>query len=280
MPDDPTSAFGDLDRPPLSPAGLRRSLLRPASGPTDLAWTSLEVVASTGSTNADLAAAAAAGTVAPGAVLVAEQQTAGRGRLARSWQSPPQAGLTLSVLLAPTRPVAVWGWLPLVAGIAVVDGIRAATDLETTVKWPNDVLAADGNKLGGLLAERVDAPGGQAQVVLGIGLNVSSRPDELPVPTATSLVLAGAQRSDRQTLAVCVLRALAQRLSAWQDGADLAADYRSACSTLGRQVQVQRPGRDQLIGTAVDVDGDGRLVVESGDGSRTAVAAGDVVHVR
>ena len=96
--------------------------------------------------------------------------------------------------------MASWGWLPLLTGLAVVDGIRAATDLETTLKWPNDVLALDGGKLGGILAERVDGPDRQPLVVVGIGLNVSSRPDELPVPTATSLVLAGAARSDRQTL--------------------------------------------------------------------------------
>ena len=265
---------------PCSPAGLRRSLLRPSTGPTDIAWTSVEVVTSTGSTNADLAAASVSGTARAGAVLLAEQQTDGRGRLARSWESPARSGLTLSVLLAPTRQVASWGWLPLVTGLAVVDGIRAATDLETTLKWPNDVLAADGLKLGGILAERVDASDGHAQVVVGIGLNVSSRPDELPVPTATSLVLAGAERNDRQTLAVCVLRALARRLTTWQDGVDPAADYRSACSTLGRQVRVERPARGPLLGTAVDLDGDGRLVVEGTDRSRTAVAAGDVVHLR
>ena len=268
--------FADLDRPPLSATGLRRSLLREGSS-----WTSVEVREATGSTNADLVAAAVAGTASPGAVLVVEEQTAGRGRLARPWVSPARAGLTFSVLLAPEAPVSRWGWLPLLAGLAVVDGVRTATDLEVRLKWPNDVLAADGRKLAGILAERVDVSG-VPMAVVGVGVNVTTRPDELPVPTATSLALAGAERTDRQTVLTAVLRALDARVSAWAAGPRLppAADYRAACSTLGAAVRVELPSKDPLEGAAVDVDDDGRLVVECADGSRTAVAAGDVTHLR
>ncbi len=210
---------------------------------------------------------------------MAEEQVAGRGRLARAWQSPPRAGLTFSVLVAPAVPVAQWGWLPLLAGLAAVDGIRAATDLETTLKWPNDVLAADGRKVAGILAERVDA-GGIPCAVVGIGINVSTRADELPVETATSLVLAGALQADRQTVLTAVLRSLAQRLVAWDDGGAFAEEYRVACSTLGQEVRVEMPARDPIFGSAADVDEQGRLVVLAPDGRRTAVAAGDVIHLR
>jgi len=266
--------FGDLDRPPLSVASLRRSLVRDGS-----AWTSVSVLERTGSTNADLVVAANAGTADAGAVLAVEQQTEGRGRLARSWVSPPRAGLTFSVLLAPSPGVAGWGWLPLLTGLAVVDGIRVATDVAATLKWPNDVLAPDGRKLAGILAERVDV-GGVPMAVVGVGINVTTRADELPVPTATSLALAGAEHCDRQTLRVCVLRALDVRFAAWSAGAVPDADYRAASSTLGSDVRVELPSRDPLVGRAVDIDADGRLVVEAPDGSRTPVAAGDVTHLR
>jgi BirA family transcriptional regulator, biotin operon repressor / biotin---[acetyl-CoA-carboxylase] ligase len=266
--------FGDLDRPPLSATALQRSLVRQGS-----VWTSVEVREQTGSTNADLVLAATSGTGRAGAVLVVEQQTEGRGRLARSWVSPARAGLTFSVLLAPTPPVVGWGWLPLLTGLAVVDGIRVATDVETTLKWPNDVLAADGRKLAGILAERVDV-GGLPMAVVGVGLNVSTRADELPVPAATSLALAGADHADRQTLLVCVLRSLDVRLAAWSAGALPVADYRAVSSTLGSDVRVELPSMDPLLGSAVDIAADGRLVVAAADGSRTSVAAGDVTHLR
>ena len=175
--------------------------------------------------------------------------------------------------------MAGWGWLPLLTGLAVLDGVRTASGLEATLKWPNDVLAPDGRKLAGVLAERVDV-GRTPMAVVGVGLNVTSRADELPVPTATSLALAGAERTDRQTLLTSVLRALDVRLCAWEDGTVPAADYRTASSTLGREVRVELPARPTLVGRAVDVDDDGRLVVVDGDGDRHAVAAGDVTHLR
>jgi BirA family biotin operon repressor/biotin-[acetyl-CoA-carboxylase] ligase len=140
------------------------------------------------------------------------------------------------------------------------------------------VLAPDGRKLAGILAERVDVAG-VPMAVVGVGLNVTTSAEELPVPTATSLALAGAERTDRQTLLTSVLRALDVRLAAWQDGIVPSAHYRAACSTLGGAVRVELPSRPTLAGTAVDVDDDGRLVVAD-DGGRTAIASGDVTHVR
>ena len=237
-------------------------------------WTALEVRAQTGSTNTDLAAAARAG--APeGTVLVAEQQLAGRGRAGRSWSSPPRAGLTLSVLLRPAVPQARWGWLPLLAGVALVESVELA---DAALKWPNDLLVRD-RKCAGILVEAA----GPAAVV-GIGLNVSQTADELPAG-ATSLALAGARTTDREAL----LRALLVRIEGWYaawraaggdpDRCGLRDAYRERCATLGRTVRVALPGGAELAGDAEDVNGEGRLVVRTVDGHRT-VAAGDVVHVR
>ena len=118
-------------------------------------WTAVDVVASTGSTNADLLARAVAAPDAPeGQVLVAEEQTAGRGRLGRSWTSVPGASLTFSVLLRPA-PVQAGrrGWLPLMTGVAVASAVRAVAGLDAVLKWPNDVLVGD-RKLAGILAEQ------------------------------------------------------------------------------------------------------------------------------
>lgn len=244
----------------------------------------VEVVAETGSTNADAAAATRDGA-AEGLVVVAEAQTAGRGRLGRSWQSPPRAGLALSVLLRPAVDVARWGWLPLLAGVALAEAVRETTGLEPSLKWPNDLLLG-GRKCAGLLAE-VPVPGA---VVVGIGLNVTLREDELPVtPTglpATSLLLAGASAVDRTDLVIALLARLGAHYAAWQeawgdpDKSGLRDAYLRMCGTLGRRVSVLLPGGDaDLTGEAVTVDAEGRLVVrgESGD---HPVAAGDVVHLR
>jgi BirA family biotin operon repressor/biotin-[acetyl-CoA-carboxylase] ligase len=274
----PTERFGDLDRPPLSAAALTRSLVVEGS-----LWRQIRVVEEAGSTNADVAEATADGA-APGLVIVAESQVAGRGRLDRAWETPPRAGLTFSVLLQPAVPAATWGWLPLMAGVAVVEGVRRATQLPVTLKWPNDVLAADGRKIGGILCERVEAPGGPYAVV-GIGLNVTTKEAELPVPTATSLAIAGADAPDRSTVLKAVLRCLATQFSAWQDGdgdavkSGLTDEYRASLDTLGRRVHVLLPGGRTLDGEAVDIDGEGRLMVGT-DGGLVALAAGDVVHVR
>ncbi|MGZ4595017.1 MAG: biotin--[acetyl-CoA-carboxylase] ligase [Actinomycetes bacterium] len=269
-----TSPFRDLDRPPLREAALRQALVSDGT-----LWTEVRVAATSASTNADVAAAARTG--APeGLVVVAEQQTAGRGRLNRAWQSPPRAGLTFSVLLRPTFPAATWGWLPLLVGLAVAGPLRTLTGLDVRLKWPNDVLVGE-RKLGGILTEVT----GDGAVVAGIGLNVSLRPDELPVPTATSLVIEGSEVVDRDPVLRAVLREIERRYgelvraggAAGPSG--LRADYREACTTLGRQVRVELPGAQVIEGTATDLDEEGRLVVD-GPAGRETVGAGDVVHVR
>ncbi|MFJ3528965.1 MULTISPECIES: biotin--[acetyl-CoA-carboxylase] ligase [unclassified Streptomyces] len=272
------SRWSDLDRPPLNVPALRRGLLRP-----DGLWSALDVVDATGSTNSDLAARAAG--LAEGTVLVAEEQTAGRGRLDRTWTAPARSGLFFSVYLKPGAvPVQRWGWLPLLTGVAVATGLARSAGVDTALKWPNDLLVTVGTqerKAGGILAERAGDG-----VVIGIGLNVSLREDELPAPTAASLALAGAVSTDRETLLRGVLRSLEQWYGKWRaaDG-DAAASglqeaYAAGCATLGRTVRAQLPGDRTLTGEAVAIDGDGRLVLSVGDGLQEPVSAGDIVHLR
>ena len=250
--------YEDLDRPPLHVASLRRALAPDG-------WR-LEVLAEAGSTNAVVAERARAGEPA-GLVVVAEAQTAGRGRLDRSWVSPPRAGLTFSVLVRPDLPVAQWPWLPLWTGLAVATALRERAEVSAELKWPNDVLVDD-RKVCGVLVEVPEA----GAAVLGIGLNVTTRADELPVETAGSLQLAGARTADRDTLLRAILRSLAAVLA---DPAASRAAYRKRCSTLGRRVRLQLPAERTVEGAAADVDDDGRLVVDG-----IAYGAGDVVHLR
>jgi BirA family biotin operon repressor/biotin-[acetyl-CoA-carboxylase] ligase len=272
------SPWTDLDRPPLDTEALRRDLLVPGG-----LWTALDVVEETGSTNSDLTARSREG--APeGAVLVAERQSAGRGRLDRQWSAPARSGLFLSMLLRPTVPRERLGWLPILVGVSTAATVARVAGVEVGLKWPNDLqveIGGEERKLGGILTELT----GDA-VVAGLGLNVSLRADELPVPTAASLVLAGAEVADRSTLLRALLREFAELYGEWQAAAGdpqasgLLPAYAARCTTLGRQVLVQLPGDRELRGEAVALDADGRLVVRTADGGRQAVGAGDVVHVR
>lgn len=244
---------------------------------------SAEVLAQSPSTNAVVAERARAGAD-EGLVVVADHQTAGRGRLDRTWVTPPRSALTFSVLLTPEQvPVARWPWLPLLAGVAVVEGVRRATGLGCVLKWPNDVLLGDA-KLAGILVERVERPGGAAAVV-GIGLNVSTTAAELPVGTATSLLLGGAGEVDRADLLGHVLGALGEEYDAWRAAAGdasprLRASYLGVCDTVGRDVRVDLPDGTVLAGRAAGVDTEGRLEVATATGKSVVLGAGDVVHVR
>jgi BirA family biotin operon repressor/biotin-[acetyl-CoA-carboxylase] ligase len=268
-----------LVRAPLDAAALRSRAVRP-----DGLWREIEVVRSTGSTNADLLARAQHGEP-EGVVLAAEEQRAGRGRMGRTWTAPPRAALTVSVLLRPAVPPARRGWLPLLAGVAVAAAVSGVTGVEARLKWPNDLLAA-GAKLAGILAE---ASGGA--VVVGIGLNVSTEPPELPQPRpgalpATSLAAAGATALDRGDILLALLAGFERRYRAWQqaggdpDRSGLREEYVRWSATIGRTVRAELPGGQALSGSAAGVDSDGRLLVRLSPGSEVAVAAGDVVHLR
>ncbi|HUL27326.1 MAG TPA: biotin--[acetyl-CoA-carboxylase] ligase [Streptosporangiaceae bacterium] len=271
----------------LDATALNRALVSPAS-----LWREVRVVTETGSTNADLLAAARSG--APeGLVLVAEAQTAGRGRMGRRWVSPPCSALTFSVLLRPAGvPASRLGWVPLLAGAAVASALAGTTGVDARLKWPNDVLAGDA-KLAGILAER------RAEtIVLGIGINVFQRSGELPLPAATSLLLAAPQATAggaagpagpdvRERLLIAVLGELARRYRGWldqptpgdADGCGLRAEYLRRSATVGAVVTVTLPGGQRLTGTAAGVDAAGRLEVRTPAGL-VPVSAGDVVHLR
>jgi BirA family biotin operon repressor/biotin-[acetyl-CoA-carboxylase] ligase len=297
VPPDAEVATDAASRKPLDAASLRRAVLRPGG-----LWHAVEVEDRTGSTNADLLARALAG--APeGLVLAADEQSAGRGRLGRTWVSPPRAALTFSLLVRPAVPPARRGWLPLLAGVAVASAVTAVTGVPTQLKWPNDVLAApapapaasagpsvsaglSAAKLAGILAEAA----GDA-VVVGVGLNVSTEPGELPLPgpgalAATSLRIAGATALDREPLLAAILAGFERWYLAWRraDGdpgrCGLRAEYTRLSGTIGRRVRVELPGGNVLSGLAVGVEEDGRLLVRVSPDAELSVAAGDVVHLR
>jgi BirA family biotin operon repressor/biotin-[acetyl-CoA-carboxylase] ligase len=281
-------------RRPLDLAALRHAAVRPGG-----LWRTIEVVESTGSTNADLLARALAGEP-EGTVLATEHQQAGRGRLGRTWITPPRAALTFSLLVRPGVPPARRGWLPLLTGIAVAGAITDVTGVATTLKWPNDVLAgpaqAGAGKLVGILAEAAaDA------IVVGIGVNVSTEQAELPdrgpgALPAASLLTAGAKPEslDRTPLLLAILDAFERRYLTWHEaGGDpeasgLRAAYLERSGTIGRQVRAELPSGQALSGLAVGIDADGRLLVRSSSGtdpsgaagSVVPVAAADVVHLR
>src|SRR4051812_43532901 len=270
---DASSRWSDLERPGLDGAALAAALTRDGG-----LWRSLEVVESIGSTNAELLARAAAG--APeGAVLVAEHQETGRGRLDRSWVSPPRAGLTVSLLVRPDVPAARRGWLPLLTGVALAESVGELTGVRASLKWPNDLLALDGRKLAGILAE----VGGGA-VVVGTGLNVNTDAAELP-DTGTSLSVVTGSGVDRTPVLLGYLRALERRYRRWTEAlgdpvsSGLAADYLTWSSTVGTTVSVTMPDGSLLEGVARAVDWDGRLVITNADGE-FELASGDVQHVR
>ncbi|MGH3595258.1 MAG: biotin--[acetyl-CoA-carboxylase] ligase [Mycobacterium sp.] len=265
----------DLPRPPLDAAALRDGLVGPG-----MPWRGLDVVAETGSTNADLIARAATGEDIDGSVLLAEYQSAGRGRHGRQWSSPPRAQIALSVGVGATSvPRSGWGWLPLVTGVAVVDALTAVTGVTAGLKWPNDVLV-DGGKLAGILAE-VAAPA--PVIVVGLGLNVTLTADEAPDPAATSLLMLDSSVTDRNMLVRRILRELVTRINSWRTagGADpaLVADYQRYSLTLGSRVQATLPGDRDVVGLAQAVDEMGRLCVDTGS-QTVAISAADITHVR
>ncbi len=243
-------------------------------------FAALRGVIETGSTNADLMDAARRGE--PEQALVAEHQTAGRGRLDREWEAPPGASLLMSALVRPPFPGGGPHAIPTALGVALVDAVAALGDVTVGLKWPNDLVVAGSGgpgsaerKVGGILAESWTGTDGLDAVVVGVGVNL----DWPTVPAhltglATALNLEGAS-IDRWGLVADGL----VRFAALLADADLHRRYRDACVTIGRRVRIERP-HDQLVGTAVDVEGGGELVVDDDAGARHVVTVGDVVHLR
>ncbi len=255
---------------------LRSETLRDALAATG--WRDVEVRGEVDSTN-DLLLA----DPRPWRVVTADHQTRGRGRLDRTWEAPAGASIALSATVPLPRDTARWGWVPLLVGLAVRRGVARVTGLQLGLKWPNDLLVQphsagagdDWCKVAGILCSvaATEAP----VVVVGIGLNVHQRADQLPVPTATSLALCGAS-APREELIAAILVELAQVQRGWSHST-YDAEYRSACVTLGQRVRLETASGQCVTGRAADVDSAGRLVIEGPEGRRP-YSAGDVVHVR
>ncbi|MEA3056511.1 MAG: BirA family transcriptional regulator [Actinomycetota bacterium] len=224
----------------------------------------------------------ARGGAAEGLVVVADHQTAGRGRLGRAWQAPPGASLLVTVLLRPALPPAEVHLVTIAAGLAAADACDAVTGVVPALKWPNDlVIEREGGtrKLAGLLSESLVAGGRIDALARGMGLNVqwpAVLPDEL-ASIATALNHEAGHDVDREQLLDAWLERLGQRYGAF-DAGSLLAEYRERCVTLGREVRAEL-AFETVTGIASDVDVDGHLLVDTSDGRRV-ITAGDVVHVR
>ncbi|PZE59370.1 biotin--[acetyl-CoA-carboxylase] ligase [Curtobacterium sp. MCPF17_047] len=253
----------------------------------------MTVLPTTGSTNADLLRDAP--DLASGSVVVTLDQTAGRGRLDRSWVAPAGQTLAASVLVRADLDARDRGWLPLVAGAAVRDavagvladgqtdaGAQPDTDDRVLVKWPNDVLV-DGRKVSGVLCQ-VAADG---SVVVGVGVNLTIPAGALPTPTATSLLVAGAT-GPATALADAVLTDLwtgLQEAVAGLVAGGAAADavrshVRAVCGTVGQRVRLELPDGSTVEADATGVDDDGRITIRDRTGASRGVAVGDVTHLR
>lgn len=284
----------------------------------------VDVVAQTGSTNSDISAQAASQPALwPDlSVLIADSQIAGKGRLERVWEVPAGTAMISSVLLRPTDPAVSlgapnflptgYGWLSVLAGIALCQAIAAESGVAPTLKWPNDVLL-NGRKLAGILAQLVTAPaegsvaeassvgternlkrdGGRMGpgVVVGAGVNISQQRDQLPVDRATSLTLEGGTELDRNVLLPAYLNRFAQlyeefvavggdALHPLRSGESIHAMASALMETLGTAVRAELPGGALIYGTARSLAADGSLEIEAADGNLHRVSAGDVVHVR
>lgn len=210
-----------------------------------------------------------------GVVVVADHQTAGRGRLGRTWLAPPGSSLLVSMLLRPRDlPTTRLHLVSSAAALAAADACADVADVRAELKWPNDLLGGD-RKLAGLLAEAM--PGA---VVVGLGVNVNW-PVELPPElrgTAVALNHLAGRDIDREELLIRLLELLDRRLDEGWDA--VARDYRARCATVGRRVRVELAVGDVLTGTAVGTTDAGHLVVDAEDGARRVIAVGDVAHLR
>lgn len=284
--------FTDLERPGLDAGALTRALCPPA-GP----FARVELTDETTSTNERLAGDAASdpGSWPDLSVLSTDFQSAGAGRRGRGWTTPPRSAVLVSVLLRPGAdgpgwPADAYGWLPLLGGLAATESLHDVAELDTCVKWPNDVLTRGSDKkLVGVLARALTIDHGDRHedaVVLGAGINVSLGADELPVDVATSVKLEGGSTTDRDT----ILRAYLRRVAYWYaalreaggnaESAGLAAAVRENTVTIGQSVAAELPGGERLVGRARAMDDSGRLVIVDAAGTTHSVSAGDVVHLR
>ncbi|MDA2982152.1 MAG: biotin--[acetyl-CoA-carboxylase] ligase [Actinomycetota bacterium] len=206
----------------------------------------------------------------PGDLITAEYQSAGRGRLDRKFDAEKSSALLFSFYLEPEIKVENLGYLTLLVGASVTATLNDVTNSNKfSCKWPNDILFGD-LKVAGLLAEKT-----KSGVIVGIGINVSTAKNELPVAHATSIFLATNARLDRNILLAQILNNLEVDLLSWQNGEDLTSKYRELSATIGREVRIERPDGSKIEATAVDIDETGSLHLDNGQ----LITVGDVVHL-
>jgi BirA family biotin operon repressor/biotin-[acetyl-CoA-carboxylase] ligase len=294
----------DVEQPassePRAPRlGLNRDALLHPDFLAAAGLSQMKIVETTGSTNADLLRAV---TTEPKewadlAVLTAEHQTAARGRLDRHWESPARSAISVSIVLRPVNsqglpvPTQSYSWLSLLGALALHETLQETAGLPAEIKWPNDVLVR-GRKIAGILAQMGPMGDGSVPaVILGTGLNVTLSEDELPVPTATSLLLEGASTTDRTVLLRNYLSRFATLYRSFCNadgdptaglagGSSLHKRVEAVMVTLGREVKAHLPGDHELVGHASRLDEYGSLLVVDHSGREHVVTAGDVVHLR
>ena len=230
----------------------------------------VSVVDLTTSTQTDLAEMVKSNSAKPGDVIATEFQTAGRGRLDRTFDAAPGSALLFSFFTKPNRARSDWGFISHIAALSMQEVISKDHPSQVRLKWPNDILIGE-KKVAGLLAQSTDVG-----VIIGIGVNVAMTTDELPVDTATSLLITGSKKIDRNLILGEFLNRFQVNFELWENGADLVERYSAVCVTLGRKVQVEVAGRENRIGQAISINSVGALVLDDG----FEVNVGDVVHLR
>lgn len=250
----------DMPRAPLDQSQIAASLSQ---------YWRVSVVDLTTSTQEDLLKKVSSRQVRNGDVIVADFQSAGRGRLDRTFIAPPSTALLFSLYLNPMRPRSEWGFLPLLAGLSVAEALNQISSM-VLIKWPNDLLINE-NKVGGIIST-IEGDG----IVIGIGINVSMSSKQLPVPTATSLALEGFSILDRNTLLSRILTVLEGNFGQWDEGLSFSDQYLALSATLGCNVRIESPKGQVIISKAISIDEQGQLHLEDGK----IVSVGDVIHLR
>ena len=231
----------------------------------------VSVVELTGSTQNDLLQLVESNNALDGQVIATEFQSDGRGRLDRTFEAPARSALLFSFYIKPRNQRSEWGFIPLIAGLSLVRAITTIdTAMNVSLKWPNDLIINE-KKCAGIIAQTTNEG-----IVIGIGLNVSMTPNELPVSTATSLAIEGSTITDRNLLLSHLLNTFAELFEAWEEGSELLEEYASVSSTIGKNVRIEIPGGEILQASVTGISTTGELVLDDG----RHVSAGDVIHLR
>jgi len=231
----------------------------------------VSVVDITGSTQDDLMQLVSSNQALAKSVIASEYQSAGRGRLDRTFDAASMSALTFSMYIEPKVDKAEWSFLTLLAALSVREALASLDySSQVTVKWPNDLMIGE-KKCAGVIAQAT-AKG----VIIGIGINVGMNESELPVPTATSLAIENFQVLDRNIILGAILNHFEVNLQIWELGKSFIAEYKEASSTIGADVEVLLPAGVSIKSKAIGVSDTGELILESGE----VVTVGDVIHLR